>query len=89
MRNSVITRKLRTTCLGFESHSKFYLRVFQAQFGGELLPVGLADVFLFLEHFLQGFALHIGEHRPPQHPSPGFPSGGQGPRKGPGNGDNG
>jgi len=88
MRHSVITHTLRiriwVACDVFN-----YLWVFQAQLGGQLLPVGLADVFLFLEHFLQGFALHIGEHRPPQHPSAGFPSSGQGPRKGPGNGNNG
>ena len=65
----------------------FYLWVLEAQFGGQFLPVGLADVFLLLEHFLQGFALHVGEHRPPQHPSAGFPSGGQGPRKRPGDGN--
>ena len=99
--NVVFARKWRTACWPFYAHAEFffylfiiylfmnYLWVLQAQFRGQLLSVGLADVFLFLEHLLQGFALHVGEHRPPQHPSAGFSSGGQGPRKRPGDGNNG
>ena len=66
-----------------------HLRIFQAEFGRQFLPVGFADVFLFLEHFLQSFTLHVGEHRPPQHASAGLSPGGQWPREGPGDGDNG
>lgn len=56
-----------------------YLRVFQAQFAGELLPVGFADVLLLLESSLQGFSLEVGEHGPSQHTSSRFPPGGQRP----------
>lgn len=88
-RTCAFTHKLRTRIDAFKAGARSYLRVFQAEFGGQFLPVGFADVFLFLEHFLQSFTLHVGEHRPPQHPSAGLSPGGQGPRKGSGDGDNG
>lgn len=86
-RKCVLTHKLRTRIEASKVGARSYLRVFQAEFRGQFLSVGFANVFLFLEHFLQSFALHVGEHRPPQHPSAGLPSGGQGPWKSSGDGN--
>lgn len=36
-----------------------YLRVLQAQFTGQLLPIGFADIFLLLEGSLQGLPLQV------------------------------
>lgn len=41
----------------------FDLSVFQAEPGGELLPIRLCDVFLELKLSLEAFSLEIAEHR--------------------------
>ena len=51
-----------------------YLRVFETELFGELLAVGFADILLFLEDFLESFALEVGEDGTTEHASTRFAS---------------
>jgi len=57
-----------------------------AQLGRQLLPVGLADVLLLLEHLLQCLALHIREDSTAQHATARLTAGSQRPWEGAGDG---
>lgn len=65
----------------------FHLRVFEAELGSQLLPIGFADVLLLLEHLLQRLALHVGEDGATQHATAGLSTGGQRPGESAGDGD--
>ena len=49
-----------------------YLRVFEAELLGELLPVRLGYVLLHLEPLLEALTLVVGEHGAPEHSAPRF-----------------
>lgn len=51
-----------------------YLRVFEAQFLGELFAIRFTDVLLYLEPFLESATLEIRENGPPHHSSAWFPA---------------